>query len=147
MNAMSHLQKAWRSAALACALTVSAQAAIIVNGGFESGFAGWTTADQVGSEGTFALQTGTASPVNGLPVPAPPGGITAAMTDAAGPGSHVLSDSWCPRCWRRLSLALFINNTQRPTRRLTSTSGTPDLNQQARVDILLGSAIRSPPPR
>src|ERR1051325_2170419 len=69
----------------------NAEAANIVsNGGFESGFASWTRADQLGSDGTFFLQTGTSSPVNGDPVPAPPGGTTAAMSDAQGPGSHVL---------------------------------------------------------
>jgi hypothetical protein len=62
----------------------------IANGGFEAGLGGWTSADQVGSDGTFFWQIGTASPVNGDPVPAPPGGLYAAMTDAQGPGSHVL---------------------------------------------------------
>src|SRR3954469_10274990 len=75
---------------LATAVCTVAHAVVIVNGGFESGFTGWTRADQLGSEGTFFLQTGTASPVNGDPVPAPPDGTFAAMTDAQGPGSHVL---------------------------------------------------------
>ena len=63
---------------------------VIANGGFEAGFASWTRVDQLGSEGTFFSQSGTLSPVNGDPVPAPPQGTTAAMTDAPGPGSHVL---------------------------------------------------------
>ena len=50
------------SATLACSLWLCAQAASITNGGFESGLAGWTRADQLGSEGTFALQTGAVSP-------------------------------------------------------------------------------------
>ena len=65
---------------------------ITTNGGFEAGFTGWTRADQLGSAGTFALQSGASSPVNGNPVPMPPGGVQAAMTDAQGPGSHVLFD-------------------------------------------------------
>src|SRR5215467_6229434 len=62
---------------------------LILNGGFESGFTSWTRVNQLGSEGAFFLQTGTLSPVNGDPVPAPPSGVFAAMTDALGPGSHV----------------------------------------------------------
>ena len=61
---------------------------LILNGGFESGFSSWIRVNQVGSEGTFFLQTGTLSPLVGDPVPSPPEGVTAAMTDAAGPGSH-----------------------------------------------------------
>src|SRR4051794_13164535 len=76
--------------AFACIVSATAQAAVITNGGFESGFSGWTRADQLGSEGSFQMQTGTASPLTGTVVPAPPGGTTAAMTDAEGAGSHVL---------------------------------------------------------
>src|SRR4051795_13498915 len=83
------------SAVLAAALLAATcpamhGAEILTNGGFESGFSGWTRADSLGSDGTFALQTGTTSPVNRTTVPAPPGSSTAAMTDALGPGSHVL---------------------------------------------------------
>ena len=77
-------------AALACALTLPVQADLITNGGFESGLTGWTRVDQVGSDGTFFVQSGTTSPVLGNPVPAPPQGSRAAMTDAEAGGSHVL---------------------------------------------------------
>lgn len=121
---------------------------LINNGGFETGFASWTLADQVGSEGTFALQTGTTSPVNGQTVPAPPGGTTAAMTDAQGPGSHVLyQDFVVPTAFpigsAILTFDLFIGNrataffTPSPA---TLDFATPALNQQARVDILLSGA-------
>jgi len=62
---------------------------LINNGGFEVGFAGWTRQDFLGSDGTFFLQTGSTSPINHDPVPAPPGGLTAAMTDAQAGVSHV----------------------------------------------------------
>src|SRR5205807_739403 len=77
--------------ALALAATSSVHAVpVISNGGFEAGLTSWTRVDQLGSEGTFFSQSGSLSPVNGNPVPSPPEGATAAMTDAPGPGSHVL---------------------------------------------------------
>jgi hypothetical protein len=94
--------------------------------------------NQVGSEGNFLLQTGTVSPTNGDPVPAPPGGSVAAMTDAFGPGSHVLyQDFVVPTGSAHLSFSLFIGN--RANSFFTPASldfSTPALNQQARVDIL-----------
>ena len=118
----------------------------ITNGGFESGFAGWTRADQLGSEGTFSVQSGTGSPVNGDLVPVPPEGLNAAMTDAQGPGSHVLyQDFVVPLGSAMLSFDLFIGN--RADRfaippsgslafDLTSQTGSETWNQQARVDIM-----------
>ena len=67
----------WVRVTLACVLSVPASAELITNGGFEMGFTGWTRSNQVGSEGQFALQTGTQSPVNLFTVPAPPEGTTA----------------------------------------------------------------------
>ena len=117
---------------------------VISNGGFESGFASWTRADQLGSEGTFMLQTGTASPVGGDPVPAPPEGTTAAMTDALGPGSHVLyQDFFVPLGGAILNFDLFLGN--RANAFFTPANGTldfstPALDQQARADIIRTSA-------
>jgi hypothetical protein len=132
------------SATLACALLLRAPAASINNGGFESGFAGWTRADQAGSDGTFALQTGAASPVNGTAVPAPPGGSTAAMTDAQGPGSHVLYQTFmvtAPVPQAMLGFDLFNGNRAAAFSTPNSLDfATPALNQQARVDILAGGA-------
>jgi len=57
------------------ATTAAAQAtSLITNGGFEAGLAGWTPADALGGDGTFSPQTGTASPISGYSVPAPPKG-------------------------------------------------------------------------
>src|SRR4051794_13636001 len=144
MTTSFQLRPIWLSATLVCALSSQAGAAFITNGGFESGFSNWTRSDQTGSEGTFALQTGTTSPVNGAVVPAPPGGTTAAMTDAQGPGSHVLYQDFtvtAPVPAATLLFDLFIANgagTFFPASTLDFS--TPTLNQQARVDILLGSA-------
>jgi hypothetical protein len=111
---------------------------LILNGGFESGFSSWIRVNQVGSEGTFFLQTGTLSPVIGDPVPSPPEGVTAAMTDAAGPGSHVLyQDFLVPAEGALLSFNLFIGNrADRFATPATLDFSTPALNQQARVDIM-----------
>ncbi len=50
-------------------IAVPVHGGVIVNGGFESGLAGWTRVDQAGSDGSFGLQTGSTSPVNNFPVP------------------------------------------------------------------------------
>jgi hypothetical protein len=111
---------------------------LILNGGFESGFLSWTRVNQLGSDGNFLLQSGTASPTNLDAVPAPPGGTFAAMTDALGPGSHVLyQDFAVTGTAATLSFSLFIGN--RAPLFATPASldfSTPALNQQARVDIL-----------
>jgi hypothetical protein len=117
---------------------------LITNGGFESGLAGWTTADSIGSDGTFQIQSGTASNANGLPVAAPVEGTRAAMTDSGGPGSHALFQSFnvpltAPQATLRFSL--YIGN--RATAFSTPSTldwTTPTLNQQARVDIMTTGA-------
>ena len=140
-------------AALVLALATPAAAApLILNGSFESGFTSWTRANQLGSEGTFALQSGTLSPVNGIPVPAPTGGTVAAMTDAEGPGTHVLYQDFVIPVGTvsgTLSFDVFVGNRAEafftPN---TLDFSTPALNQQARVDILRPSAGASAwPPR
>src|SRR5262245_43093016 len=118
---------------------------LITNGGFESGLTGWTVVDAPGGNGTFSVQSGTASPVNGDPVPTPPGGVNAAMSDGQGPGSHVLyQDFVVPTSSAGVMLLqfdLFLGN--RAGDFFTPTDGSLDFsiaafNQQARVDLLLG---------
>jgi hypothetical protein len=144
---MKNYRKIWLWAMLAGGLSIPAQAGLITNGGFEAGLSAWTRLDQVGSEGTFSLQTGTLSPVNLFAVPAPPGGTKAAMTDAPGPGSHVLyQDFVVPNILAGLYFArfsLFINNNNGSPAFFTPALldfATPTLNQQARVDIIRTSA-------
>ncbi len=128
------------AAALAGLFALPASASLVANGGFESGFASWTLADQLGSEGTFAVQSGTSSPLNGFAVPAPPQGSQAAMTDSYGPGSHVLyQDFVVPAAVPAANLAfsLFVNNgAEAFTTPNHLEFATPDLNQQARVDLV-----------
>lgn len=138
-----------RGAAVLALLFVTLPAAgveIIVNGGFESGFTGWSKADAPGSDGTFALQTGTTSPVNADPVPAPPGGTTAAMSDGGGPGAHVLSQDFtiaAPVAQAILKYDLFIGNRAQLFATPNPASldfGINAANQQIRVDILKATA-------
>jgi hypothetical protein len=129
------------------ALIPAADAAqILTNGGFESGFTGWSRADALGSDGMFFIQTGTLSPVNLDPVAPPAGGTNAAMSDGAGPGSHVLwQDFMIPGIAGQvlLSFDLYIGNrggmfaTPSPA---SLDFGLNAANQQVRVDILAGTA-------
>jgi hypothetical protein len=77
-------------------------------------------------------------------VPAPPGGSFAAMTDAEGPGSHVLyQDFLIPLGTNTgtLTFDLFVGNRATAfTTPGTLDFSTPALNQQARVDIVRTSA-------
>jgi hypothetical protein len=135
------------TAALVCLVCLPARAALINNGGFETGLTGWSVVNQVGSDGTFFAQTGTLSPVTGDPVPAPPGGTFAAMADAGGPGSHVLFQDFIAPASSGptfLSFDLFIGNRADDFRSpdtldfnaIVDFAGV--LNQQARVDLLHG---------
>lgn len=117
--------------------------ALIVNGGFESGFSGWSTVDETGGATSgWNIQTGTTSPINGITVPAPPQGTHAAMTDSTGPGSHALYQSFTvtPGSTAILSFDLFAGSQAgifTPTPESLDFNAIP--NQQARVDILAGA--------
>lgn len=132
------------SAALLMVARPAAQAQVLTNGGFESGLTGWTVANQVGSDGSFFVQTGTSSPVNLIPVPPPPQGTQAAMTDAQGPGSHILYQNFVVPVSvtaASISFSLFVNNTATSYSNPASLdfAGTA-LNQQVRVDILTATS-------
>lgn len=133
---------------LSFAMLTQAEAGLITNGGFEAGLSGWTTVDQSGSDGSFTIQSGTTSPVNGFTVPAPPEGVNAAMTDAGAPGSHILYQDFTvgntPYLSATLSFQLYINNQSSSGFKFPAINSldftTLTENQQARVDILKGSA-------
>jgi hypothetical protein len=129
---------------LAVGIGSAAQAGpLIGNGGFEAGLAGWTTADQTGSDGSFLPQTGTLSPVNGFDVAAPSEGVAAAMSDAQGPGSHVLyQDFVVPVGLLSASVRfdVFVNNQADNFFSPDTLDFSSVNNQQARVDLMLASA-------
>jgi hypothetical protein len=146
MRTIGNSRVIWISSALVCLAAVHAHAELITNGGFEAGFSGWNRINQVGSEGQVFLQSGVLSPASGFTVPAPPQGVFAAMTDAPGPGSHVLyQDFVVPSIVPGgvVSFALFINNGNGASTFFNPSNldfATPVLNQQVRVDILTTSA-------
>jgi hypothetical protein len=133
------------AAAVLALIALPLHAAPILNGDFEAGMSSWTVVNQVGSEGGFVLQSGTSSPVTGTSVPAP-GGSNAAMTDAEGPGSHLLYQDFMQTTAvgsARLSFDLFIGNRAEAFSvpdPLSLDFATPALNQQARIDLLRGSS-------
>ena len=140
---------AWLCAIGAAVAPATAQS--ITNGGFESGLTGWTKADQIGSDGSFFAQSGTASPVNGFVVPAPPQGMGAAMSDAMAGGTHLLyQDFVVPgsvAAGTRLAFSIFLNNMADAYHNpghldwaATNPNGELNLNQQMRVDIVRSSA-------
>jgi len=118
----------------------------VTNGGFEtnggagtSTFTGWTVVDQTGGSGSWFVQTGTGSPLNGFTTPAPTEGAFAAMTDQTGPGSHVLyQDVTVPAAGGTLNFDLFIDNSASAF--ATPSPATLDFtvspNQQFRMDIM-----------
>ena len=139
------LESALVAAALTCTSLSPTQAqSLITNGGFNSGFNGWTRIDQTGGNGSWHEQSGAGSPVNGFPVPPSPGGTAAAMTDSEGPGSHVLyQDFVVPLTLSvaQLRFDLYINNHANAFfSPATLDFATPTLNQQFRVDILTSAS-------
>jgi len=117
---------------------------LITNGDFEAGLSGWTVTNETGSSpgSNWFAQTGTLSPFSGFAVPAPPQGLSAAMADQVGPGSHVLMQSFVvPSGFTsvQVSFLLFIGN--RASGFFTPNSLDFDVfpNQQARVDLLTAS--------
>ena len=141
-NALLHVLLVMLSALVTAPAAMSAPT--IVNGGFESGFVGWSIADQAGSTGSFFVQSGVSSPEMGDPVPAAPEGVNAAMSDAQGPGAHVLYQDFLAAAGPALlSFELFIGN--RDPIGTFNDPGTLDfttaaINMQARVDILAQGA-------
>jgi hypothetical protein len=77
-------------------------------------------------------------------VPAPTNGLSAAMTDAEGPGTHVLYQDFVVPVGTlsgTLSFDVFVGNRAGAFSTPASLDfSTPALNQQARVDILRGSS-------
>ncbi|HVD40949.1 MAG TPA: hypothetical protein VNC16_08100 [Solirubrobacterales bacterium] len=139
-------------AAIAAFLLIptSAGAAAIVNGGFEAGsLEGWTTVNEPPGLEAFDnwfVYSGSKSPRGGAPVPPPPEGTYAAITDQGGAGTHILYQdvSLDPFYSHQLSLIAYYRSpvtaptTPTPDSLHTSEFG-PD-NQQYRIDVIKPTA-------
>ncbi len=98
--------------------------------------------DQSGGFGTWYVQSGPFSPTSGFRVPRPPDPTHAAMTDQFGPGSHVLFQNFLVPFGvtsATLSLDRFIGNRDSGFFTPSSLDFNVNPNQQARVDILVGT--------
>jgi hypothetical protein len=116
----------------------AASAAIVTNGDFETGgLSGWQVSTTDPGEGWFAY-TGTSTPLTDNPIPAPPQGSHAALTDENGPGLHVLyQDVTLPPGGSTNQLSLFVYYDSSASI-VSPDSLDPDgaANQQYRVDVL-----------
>ena len=116
-------------------------AATVTNGGFETGtLSGWTVVNQSGSNGSWYNYTGTSSPVTHRPIPAPPEGTHAAITDQTGPSLHELYQdiTLAPGFTHTLTFTLFYHSYAAFTAPGPLTNPFP--NQQYRIDVMKTSA-------
>lgn len=120
-------------------------AALISNGGFESGsFGGWTVVNR--GSGDWFVYDDVLTPLSGFAISAPPEGKFAATTDQTGPGSHILYQDVALETGfhHRLSFTVYYKNRsgQFATPPTLRHNGPP--NQQYRVDVVRPSArVRS----
>jgi len=114
-----------------------------LNGGLSTNqFTDWTVFDTTVFSGSWLVQQGSGSPLNGFTVGSPTDGDFAAMTDQFGPGLHILyQDVQVPPHGQAiLSFDLYLNNLAGAF--FTPGTLSPDEfpNQQFRVDIVDPSA-------
>lgn len=118
---------------------------LVSNGGFESGFAGWTITDQAGGSGSWFADTTTTTSFSGLASAGPLTGSVYAVSDQTGPGAHALTQSVTVSPGAAsviFSFDMFINDWSGVgpvvhSSGLDYTSGgTSATNQFATVDLL-----------
>jgi hypothetical protein len=122
----------------------ASSAAIVVNGGFETGdFTGWTVFDQPsGFSGAWFVYTGTSSPLNKFLIAAPPQGTYAAVTDQGDQGSSVLYQDIALEAGFKhtLSFDIYYDNHAGAFATPPSLDFIDFPNQQYRVDVMKPSA-------
>ncbi|HEY6771403.1 MAG TPA: hypothetical protein VI035_03025 [Solirubrobacterales bacterium] len=121
------------------AAPAGAGAAIVSNGDFETGsLSGWQVMETPDpGEGWFAY-SGSSSPLNDFPIPAPPQGNFAAITDQGGAGLHLLyQDVSLPPAGSVNQLSLFVYyDSSAPIFSPDNLDFADGPNQQYRVDVL-----------
>jgi hypothetical protein len=137
------------AAALAAWLVVAllppsgADAASVVNGGYESGdFSGWQSLS-VGTPANnhWYVYSGTSAPLNGAPIPAPPEGSFAAITGTSNVGTHILYQDVSLEAGMTHQLSFFVYyNSQAPIASPESLDEGVFPNQQYRIDVMRPSA-------
>jgi len=118
---------------------------LITNGGFETGFTGWTVTDLAGGAGTWSVDTlGTTTPISGLATVGGGAGTFYAVSDQPGPGTHALTQPFTvpwPALSATLSFDMFVNDWDAgPFINPAGLNHTVSPNQHARVDILTTAA-------
>jgi hypothetical protein len=116
----------------------TASAAIVNNGDFETGnLSGWQTSLSNPSQGWFAY-SGTSTPLTASPVPAPPQGNYAAITDQNGAGLRILyQDVTLPASGPAIQLSMFVYyNSDAAIVSPDSLDYMDGANQQYRVDVM-----------
>lgn len=118
----------------------------VTNGGFESNggagtsvLNGWSvTTDNCQGDGGWYAQTGTESPLNGIPVNAPPVGSFAAMSDQGGPGTRALyQDITVPTGGAGIKFWLFVGTAVDAWLSPASLFACDSVdNEQFRADII-----------
>jgi len=127
-----------------------AGAATIVNGNFETGtLSGWNVTNSPpppATTGNWFAYFGTASPfspIGGSPVPPPPAGQFAAISDQGGPGLHILYQDVAlePSYTHTLSMLVYYESQAAlitPSPNTLSFESTA--NQQYRIDVMRPTA-------
>ncbi|MBD2580475.1 PEP-CTERM sorting domain-containing protein [Oscillatoria sp. FACHB-1406] len=137
---MKKLSLATAGAALmALGATVkAANAASIVNGGFETGnFSGWTVVNQAFSSGNFFNTAGGSAPLSGIPISGASEGTRYAVTDQGGGGSHVLFQDIFLEAGSQYQLSFdWFAQTSIPLFNPETMNAFGVVNQQFRVDIV-----------
>ncbi len=119
-----------------------AGAELVTNGGFETGdFTGWHLQEQSGGAGTWSVYSGTVSPLSAHPIPAPPQGTFAAISDQNDVASSILYQDIAlpPGTTDKLSMYAYYTG-------YTTMDSPPSLddnvsgNQQFRIDVMRPSA-------
>lgn len=136
---------------LALAVPAGAAAATVVNGGFESGMQGWGVQTSNAEIGNWFVQQGTTPPFSDEagqrrtpPVPAPPQGRSAAVSDQLNASTMFLYQDIAlePAMKHQLSLQTYYNSNEPLALPSPETLSTDEAvigsqaNQQFRIDVV-----------